>query len=61
MAKIGQKFVLSSLFALMAAFSHAQEISIYIDGVRDDGRFPPVLRNGRTMMFLRDTFDRLGV
>lgn len=43
-----------------ASVSSAQEISVYIDGERDDGRFPPVLRNGRTMMFLRDTFDRLG-
>ena len=44
----------------LASLGSAQEISVYIDGERDDGRFPPLLRNGRTMMFLRDTFDRLG-
>lgn len=45
---------------IVSAVASASEISIYIDGVRDDGRFPPLLRNGRTMMFLRDTFNRLG-
>ncbi len=45
---------------LASSVASASEIAVYIDGVRDDGRFPPLLRNGRTMMFLRDTFDRLG-
>jgi hypothetical protein len=49
-----------SLAVAMAAFAPAQVISVYFDGERDEGRFPPVLRNGRTMLFLRDTFDRLG-
>lgn len=49
-----------SVAMAMATFAPAQVISVYFDGERDEGRFPPVLRNGRTMLFLRDTFDRLG-
>lgn len=53
--------LIGSIFvALMPALVNAQVISVYFDGERDEGRFPPVLRNGRTMIFLRDTFDRLG-
>lgn len=38
----------------------AQEISVYVDGNRLNTQYPPVVRDGRTMMFLRDTFDSLG-
>lgn len=43
----------------ICAALQAQVISIYVDGDRRDGRFPPQLQNGRTLMFLRDTFDAL--
>lgn len=59
MKVVFRTMILAGTVAL-ATLGSAQEISVYIDGERDDGRFPPLLRGGRTMMFLRDTFDRLG-
>ncbi|MCB8932935.1 MAG: hypothetical protein H6534_05780, partial [Chthonomonadaceae bacterium] len=43
---------LSLLAAIVAVPAFGSDITVYIDGVRNDGRFPPLLRNGRTMMFL---------
>lgn len=57
------KFRSAGLAAGLIAFgvaSATQVIGIYVDGKRRDGRFPPQLQNGRTLMFLRDTFDALG-
>jgi len=52
-------FLISGIAACAVAGA-VQVIGIYVDGKRRDGRFPPQLHNGRTMMFLRDTFDALG-
>jgi hypothetical protein len=48
-----------AILCLAPAVADAQAVSIYVDGKRRDGRFPPQLRNGRTLMFLRDTFDAI--
>ena len=44
----------------MGVTAHAQVIKVYFDGVQEDLREPAILRNGRTLLGLRETFDRLG-
>ncbi|HRK21040.1 MAG TPA: copper amine oxidase N-terminal domain-containing protein [Fimbriimonadaceae bacterium] len=57
MAKHGLRV---AMFAALSTFAVANfdEVSVYFDGKKEEGRFPPILRNGRTLMFLRDTFVR---
>jgi len=38
----------------------SQEVKVYFDGSVEDMRDPPILRGGRTLLGLRETFDRLG-
>lgn len=42
------------------ALAMIQEVKVYFDGSMEDMREPPILRGGRTLMGLRETFDRLG-
>lgn len=39
----------------------AAEIEVYVDGVKKEVRFPPILRGGRTLVHLREAFEVLGV
>jgi hypothetical protein len=39
----------------------AAEIEVYVDGVKKEVRFPPILRAGRTLVHLREAFEVLGV
>lgn len=45
---------------LAALCAPGQEVKVYFDNEVEDLREPPILRGGRTLMGLRETFDRLG-
>lgn len=52
-------FAISVAFALPVA-GRCETVKVFFDGVQEDLREPPVLRNGRALLGLRETFDRLG-
>lgn len=43
-----------------AQLASAQEVRVFFDGTEEDLREPAILRGGRTLLGLRETFDRLG-
>lgn len=45
---------------LPLAHAAPADITVYYDGVLDDAGTKPILRNGRTLVPLREIFDRLG-
>lgn len=44
----------------LSALTYAQQVKVYFDGEVEDMREPPILRGGRTLLGLREVFDRLG-
>ncbi|MBS1715807.1 MAG: copper amine oxidase N-terminal domain-containing protein [Armatimonadetes bacterium] len=47
-------------FLVSSVCANAQMIHVFFDGKEEDLREPAILRNGRTLLGLRETFDRLG-
>lgn len=45
---------------MIMVFCWPQEVKVFFDNQAEDMREPPILRGGRTLMGLRETFDRLG-
>ncbi|MCC6351328.1 MAG: copper amine oxidase N-terminal domain-containing protein [Fimbriimonadaceae bacterium] len=45
---------------LSTALAQSQEVPVFIDGIEEELREPPILRGGRTLLGLRKTFDLLG-
>ncbi|BBO23451.1 MAG: copper amine oxidase N-terminal domain-containing protein [Fimbriimonadaceae bacterium] len=45
---------------LATALAQSQEVRVFIDGIEEELREPPILRGGRTLLGLRKTFDLLG-
>lgn len=49
-----------SLIIAVASAAHGQQVRVFFDGTEEDMREPAILRGGRTLLGLRETFDRLG-
>lgn len=56
-----RRFLFLTLCATcVTAIAAFDEIKVYVNGeLEKRGGMPPILRNGRTLLFLRDTFNRL--
>lgn len=52
--------LVASLCALSSGLAVAQEVHVFIDGKEENLREPAILRGGRTLLGLRETFDILG-
>lgn len=52
--------LLCGLCLSWASICVGQEVHVFFDGVEESLREPAILRGGRTLLGLRETFDRLG-